>query len=76
MNDYGIGFTQSPQYQPTTFTVGRNGGPQQSSQAGGAGPMVPGKGGSILRKPIQATQDQDDKQKKRKSWFSLKGSRN
>lgn len=76
IDDYGIGFTQTPQYQTSNFSVGSYGGPQQISQAGGPGPAVPSKGGSILRKPIQVAQEQDDKQKKRKSWFSLKGNRN
>ncbi|CAN8099471.1 unnamed protein product [Discula destructiva] len=74
VDDYGIGFTQPQQYQPSVFTVGTNGGLQHGNEAGETGPPVPTKTGSMLRKPVQAVQQQD-KQKKRKSWFSLKGNR-
>lgn len=76
VDDYGIGFSQAPQYQSSNFTVGNNGGPQQNHQGNGNGPAVPIKSGSTLRKPVQTTQEVDDKQKKRKSWFSLKANRN
>lgn len=68
--DYGIGFNQTLEYQPSAFTVG-SGGPQQGYQAHVAGPAVPRKEGSIMRKPIQDPQAGPDKQKKRRSWFGL-----
>lgn len=68
VNDYGIGFNQSAEYQPSAFTVGRDG----QQQGGGARPPVPGKDGSILRKPTQDSQAGQEKANKRKSWFSLR----
>lgn len=69
--DYGIGFAPPAQYQPSTFAAGSNGGPQ----AGGVGPPTPSKAGSTLRKPVAEVQvmQEHEKQKKRKSWFGLKG---
>lgn len=75
VDDYGIGFSQASQYQPSTFSASGNGGRPQNFQGGGTGPAVPSKG-SMLRKPVQTVQEQEEKQKKRKSWFSLKGNRN
>lgn len=75
VDDYGIGFSQAPQYQPSTFTVNSNGSPPQNLQGGGNGPAVPSKG-SMLRKPVHTVQEQEQQEKKRKSWFSLKGKRN
>lgn len=69
--DYGIGFAQPSHYQPSTFTVDSNGAPKP----GATGPPTPSKAGTMLRKPVSgvtAVQEQE-KQKKRKSWFSLKG---
>lgn len=68
--DYGIGFSPPSQYQPSTFTVGSNGVPR----SGEAGPPTPTKAASTLRKPVagvRVVQD-EEKQKKRKSWFGLK----
>lgn len=67
--DYGIGFSQTAQYQPSAFTIG--GGSQQGYQADVAGPAVPRKDGSIMRKPIQNSEGGSAKQKKRRSWFGL-----
>ncbi|KAK4147695.1 uncharacterized protein C8A04DRAFT_24242 [Dichotomopilus funicola] len=67
-NDYGIGFGQSPSYQPPSFTLST---PQSASNGGGYGgahqtsggghyvnapPPVPRKdvGGGIIRKPVTA----------------------
>lgn len=68
VNDYGIGFQQSAEYQPSAFTVGNEG-----YQAPGARPPIPNKDpGTMLRKPIQDSQAGQEKAAKRKSWFSLR----
>lgn len=66
VNDYGIGFNQAPEYQPSAFTI-KGGAPQN-----GEGPPVPHKeAGSVIRKPNGGSQAGSEKQKKRRSWFGL-----
>lgn len=88
INDYGIGFSQSPTQQPM-FTVGipsgnTNGGGIGDYRAGGAlnsgsnAPSVPQKNSSpVLRTPV--TNDQAQKRppqpEKRKSWFARRFSK-
>lgn len=82
VNDYGIGFNQSPTYQPSAFTVGVNDatGPPVP-QHGYNGPPVPqkdgGRGpGSVLRKEVSPPNDgRPGMGEKRKSWFSKRFSK-
>lgn len=89
-NDYGIGFSQTPTYQPPAFSVGTaNGAAKQTNGAGvgqAAPPAVPRKDprGSILRKPVSHTQnvsavnntqERPGVGEKRKSWFARRFSR-
>lgn len=91
VNDYGIGFGQSPSYQPPSFTLST----PQSSNGGGYGdnyqtsggpqygkspPPVPQKdvGGGMLRKPVAANpvhQPRPAQPEKRKSWFARRFSK-
>lgn len=87
VNDYGIGFNQTPEYQPSAFTVGMNGQPQGHMQQNGyqnaavAAPPVPRKDASMLRKPTTNTsmnsyqQQRPDMGEKRKSWFTRRFSK-
>ncbi|KAF3762354.1 hypothetical protein M406DRAFT_323518, partial [Cryphonectria parasitica EP155] len=68
VNDYGIGFSQAPEYTSSTFSVG---GSQHGNQSGGGAPPPPRKDGPMLRKPVQDTQSTQDKQKKRRSFFGI-----
>lgn len=70
INDYGIGFSQTPEYQTSSFTVASPGSAQYGYQNGGGAPAVPRKDGAILRKPTtQESQQRPDTGEKRKSWF-------
>lgn len=70
MNDYGIGFSQTPEYQTSSFSVQSPGSAQYGYQNGGGPPSVPRKDGAILRKPTtQESQQRPDTGEKRKSWF-------
>lgn len=64
MNDYGIGFNQAQDYQPS-FTI------NAAAAQNGAGPPVPHKESSITRKPIMDSDAGPEKQKKRRSWFGI-----
>lgn len=69
VNDYGIGFSQAAEYQPS-FTVAGQGAPQTGYQNNGGPPAVPRKDGGILRKTTtQASQSKPETPDKRKSWF-------
>ncbi|PSR99382.1 hypothetical protein BD289DRAFT_37973 [Coniella lustricola] len=71
-NDYGIGFSQDPAYQPSSFTVGSQANNQQfGSPTGVPAPTPPRKDGAMLRKPVQEIQAAPEKQKKRKSFFGI-----
>ncbi|KAJ9157470.1 hypothetical protein NKR23_g556 [Pleurostoma richardsiae] len=88
-NDYGIGFNQTPEYQPSAFTVGFNGKQQPNGayqNSGGpngypAAPPVPRKdgGGTILKKQPTHTSTSSAKRpdvgEKRKSWFARRFSK-
>ncbi|KAI3400286.1 hypothetical protein diail_3667 [Diaporthe ilicicola] len=71
INDYGIGFSQTPEYQTSsTFSVPNPGSAQYGYQNGGGPPSVPRKDGAVLRKPTtQESQQRPDTGEKRKSWF-------
>ncbi|ROW16280.1 hypothetical protein VPNG_01878 [Cytospora leucostoma] len=56
-NDFGIGFSQAAEYQPSAFSVAGQGGPQPGQDNGGGAPAVPPKAGSLLRKAT--TQERD-----------------
>ncbi|KAH6650832.1 hypothetical protein F5144DRAFT_543825 [Chaetomium tenue] len=91
VNDYGIGFSQSPSYQGPSFALstggGAGGGHNNNYQAGGAHghgnppPPVPRKDvGGTLRKPVsnpvhQAHQARPAQPEKRKSWFARRFSK-
>lgn len=89
-NDYGIGFSPTPTYQPSAFTVGINGGmnpggppqrrPAPSQNGPPAAPPVPRKDNIILRKPSRTAADDQSQQRpgmgeKRKSWFARRFSK-
>ncbi|KAK4153075.1 meiotically up-regulated gene 9 protein [Chaetomidium leptoderma] len=86
VNDYGIGFGQSPSYHPPSFTVGIQ-NPGMNGQASGGynyanpAPPVPRKDpGPVLRKPMatgnaQAQQARPAQPEKRKSWFARRFSK-
>ncbi|KAI1333231.1 hypothetical protein F5Y16DRAFT_414972 [Xylariaceae sp. FL0255] len=77
VNDYGINFGHSPNYQSPSLGIGK-------SQAGPSyPPAVPHKDpGSTLRQPLQTaapngrSQDRPDMGEKRKSWFMRRFSKN
>ncbi|EFW99598.1 hypothetical protein CMQ_7966 [Grosmannia clavigera kw1407] len=79
-NDYGIGFSQSSAYQPSSFAVGGPrpgngmGAPTKLSMSQNSDNLAPApppmqQGVNVLRKPTTPAPD------KRKSWFSRKLSR-
>jgi hypothetical protein len=90
-NDYGIGFSQGPAYQPQQFVLGMQGAAgmngrgvndHQASGALGNGmnpPPVPHKDqGTVLRKPISTDHVQQQRPaapEKRKSWLARRFSR-
>jgi hypothetical protein len=53
MNDYGIGFNQSPTYQPQAFTVGANPA-YQGGPVGGQQNVYQGKSPAVPRKKLAA----------------------
>lgn len=89
INDYGIGFGQSPSYQPPSFAAGLPGASSPAMNGGGvngyhqAGPPVPPHKGSapVLRKPItagvmhQQAPQRPAQPEKRKSWFARRFSK-
>ncbi|EHA57417.1 hypothetical protein MGG_09928 [Pyricularia oryzae 70-15] len=89
LNDYGIGFSQSPSYATQSFTVGgvtpQNGSLTNNASISPSGrdvpPVVPQKPNTITRKPTQqsATTNAPERPamgEKRKSWFSRRFSKN
>lgn len=75
-NDYGIGFNQAPEYQPSAFTVGSGGAAQNGYEAGGSAPpaaTIPRKDVSTLRRKPTAEQPQSPNPEKRRSWFRRLG---
>ncbi|KAK7745353.1 hypothetical protein SLS53_002849 [Cytospora paraplurivora] len=74
-NDFGIGFSQAAEYQPSAFSVAGQGGPQSGQDnGGGAPPAVPPKAGSLLRKATtQESRPKPGEGEKRKSWFKRIG---
>lgn len=72
VNDYGIGFNQNSEYQPSSFSVGAPGG----GLPYGAGPPVPNKAGVIPRKPTQVQRLVEEEPKKRRSWLPFGSKRN
>lgn len=71
-NDYGIGFNQAPEYQPSAFSVNGGGGSQYAYEAGA--PAVPRKEASTLAKKPSAQEAQTPRSEKRRSWFRRLGS--
>jgi len=88
VNDYGIGFTASPTYKPSEFTLGVNGnqvatprGANGPSQQQYAPPAVPQKDRVLVRKPskqagMAQVQQRPEMGDKRKSWFTRRFSKN
>lgn len=81
VNDYGIGFGQSPSFQPPAFSLGVqgasvNGGNVNDYQASGAlsygGPPPRKDPGPVLRKAVTSdhVQQRPAQPEKRKSWFA------
>ena len=83
MNDYGIGFSQTPTYQAPAFTVGNTGNanangfpPRGANIQGGAPPPVPQKTPMLLqRQPTATSQQRPPAPEKRKSWFARRFSK-
>lgn len=71
VNDYGIGFSQNAEYQPSSFTVGGQGNQQHGTPSGTPAPTPPRTDAPMLRTPVQEVQAVPEKQKKRRSFFGI-----